>query len=88
MSTGTIGRLMRNHGFGFIKTAEGVDLFFHNSEVQNIPFSSLEEGQKVGFKINLGPKGLKATNVRLLEDEIQVNTLKKNDRDLISLGIR
>lgn len=68
MSTGSVGRLVRNHGFGFIKIGDGIDLFFHHSEVQNVSFDSLEEGQGVEFKISLSSKGLKATDVRLLKE--------------------
>ena len=68
MSTGIIGRLIRDHGFGFIKVADGIDLFFHRSEVQDISFDSLKEGQRVDFKASLGSKGLKATNVKLLKN--------------------
>ena len=69
-STGSVERLVRDHGFGFIKIGDGRDLFFHHSEVQNVPFDSLKEGQGVEFKIGLSPKGLKAIDVRLLEKKI------------------
>ena len=65
MSTGTIERLVRDHGFGFIKAGEGIALFFHRSEVQDVSFDLLKEGQSVEFKVSLSPKGLKATNVKL-----------------------
>lgn len=69
MSTGTIGRLIKDHGFGFIKVGDEIDLFFHYSEVQDVSFDLLEEGQRVAFKASLGPKGLKATNVKLLKNK-------------------
>ena len=68
MSTGTIGRLVRDHGFGFIKAADGIDLFFHRSEIEDVSFASLQEGQKVEFKVSLSPRGLKATKVKLLKE--------------------
>ena len=67
MSTGTIGRLVRDHGFGFIRAVDGINLFFHHTEVQDVSFDLLKEGQKVDFKASLSPKGLKATNVKLLK---------------------
>ncbi len=72
MSTGTIERLIKDHGFGFIKVADGIDLFFHRSEVRDVSFDLLKEGQNVDFKVGLSTKGLKATNVKLLK-----NTLKQ-----------
>jgi CspA family cold shock protein len=66
MSTGAIGRLVKDQGFGFINASHGIALFFHRSEVQNVPFDLLKEGQSVQFKVSLGSKGLKATDVKLL----------------------
>ncbi len=66
MSTGAIGRLVKDRGFGFIKAGADIDLFFHRSEVQDSPFNLLKEGQTVEFKVVLGPKGLNATNVKLV----------------------
>jgi CspA family cold shock protein len=65
MSTGAIGRLVKDRGFGFIKTGADIDLFFHSSQVQDLPFNSLKEGQTVQFNIILGPRGLNATDVKL-----------------------
>ena len=67
MTTGTIGRLVKDHGFGFIKAGDGIDLFFHRSEVEDASFGLLHEGQEVRFKVSLSPRGLKATNVKLLK---------------------
>ena len=35
MTKGTIKKLMDN-GFGFIKTEEGKDLFFHRNEIEGV----------------------------------------------------
>ena len=67
MSTGTIGRLVKDQGFGFIKAAKGIDLFFHRSEVEEESFGLLREGQEVRFSVGLSPRGLKATNVKPLK---------------------
>jgi len=66
MQTGAIRRIIRERGFGFIKVADvPQDLFFHVTELQGVTFDLLKEGQSVEFKIGVGPKGLKAANVRL-----------------------
>jgi len=68
VQTGTIRRLEKYHGFGFIKMAGGKDLFFHRSAVEGSVFYSLKEGQSVEFKIGLGSKGLQAFNVRITNE--------------------
>jgi CspA family cold shock protein len=63
MATGTIKRLQRDKGFGFIRDTSGQDFFFHRSAVQG-DFDSLREGQRVSFEEEPSPKGLRAGNVR------------------------
>ena len=50
-------------GYGFISHEGGEDVFVHYSAVQSDGYRSLDEGQKVEFSIERGPKGLKASNV-------------------------
>lgn len=63
MPTGTIKRIARDKGFGFIRDASGQEYFFHRSAVQGT-FDSLTEGQRVSFEEEESPKGPRATNVR------------------------
>ena len=53
MAKGTIKRLM-DRGFGFIKTDDGTDIFFHRSELDGVEFNSLHEGQEVEFEKGKG----------------------------------
>ena len=67
MSKGTIKSLIANRGYGFIRTEEKGDIFFHATGLVNgISFNSLTEGQQVEFEIEPTPRGLKATDVRLV----------------------
>jgi cold shock protein len=61
---GTIKRVIRDRGFGFIKSAEGQEVFFHRSGLQNINFEVLKEGENVEFEMERGEKGPRAINVR------------------------
>ncbi len=67
MPKGTIKRLMER-GFGFIKTEEEKDLFFHRNDLEGVEFASLHEGQEVEFEKGQGQDGRpKAVKVRLTE---------------------
>ncbi len=68
MSTGTIQRLVKDRGFGFIKSNSGHELFFHQSQLRNSAFDLLREGQNIIFKVGLATKGLEAVDIRLLGD--------------------
>ena len=67
MPTGVIRRLVRDRGFGFIKSDDGQDLFFHRSELQGVAFELLKEGGSVEFEKGEGPKGPKAVNIKLIK---------------------
>ena len=68
MPKGTIRKLVTDRGFGFIKTEQEEDAFFHRNEVQGVEFSSLKEGQEVEFEMSQGRDGRSAAvKVRLTE---------------------
>ncbi len=65
MAKGTIKTLIRNRGFGFISAEDGKEVFFHRTGLVSADFDSLQEGDKVEFEVEQGPKGPRATNVSL-----------------------
>ena len=65
--TGTVKWFNAEKGFGFIAQPDGgADVFVHHSAIQMSGYRSLEEGQRVEFELQEGPKGLMAANVRPL----------------------
>ena len=70
MPNGTITRLVRDRGFGFINGEDGQEYFFHRSAIQG-DFDNLRDGQKVSFEGEAGPKGPRARTVRVSADTRQ-----------------
>ncbi len=68
MATGTIKRLVRDRGFGFILGSDGTELFFHRSALVGEAFETLTEGQAVEFEVEKGDKGPRAKNVKKAGD--------------------
>jgi len=69
MPKGTIRRLM-DRGYGFIKTEEEEDIFFHRNDIEGVEFSSLSEGQEVEFEKGQGRDGRpQAVKVKLTQPE-------------------
>ena len=69
MPKGTIRRLM-DRGFGFIKTEDETDVFFHRNNLEGVEFSGLREGQEVEFEKGQGRDGRpEAVRVRLAETQ-------------------
>ena len=64
MASGTVKRLVRERGFGFILGQDGTEVFFHRSAVAGSGFDALTEGQAVEFDVEKGEKGPRAANVK------------------------
>ena len=61
---GTVKWFNDAKGYGFITPESGSDLFVHFRSIQSSGFKSLQEGQKVTFKVVQGQKGLQADEVQ------------------------
>ncbi|HTI35317.1 MAG TPA: cold-shock protein [Miltoncostaea sp.] len=67
MSEGVVKWFSAEKGYGFVTPADGgKDLFVHHSEIQGSGYKSLDEGQKVSFETEQGPKGPQAVKVTAL----------------------
>jgi cold shock protein len=64
--TGTVKWFNDAKGVGFISRDNGDDVFVHFRAIQGTGFRSLQEGQKVSFKVVQGQKGLQADEVQAL----------------------
>jgi CspA family cold shock protein len=60
---GTVKWFNGSKGYGFIAREGADDVFVHYSAIQVDGFKNLDEGQRVEFSVEQGPKGLQATNV-------------------------
>ena len=67
MAEGSIKWFNENKGFGFIDVdGQEKDVFVHHSAITMQGFRTLNEGQRVSFDIEQGPKGPSAINVKAL----------------------
>lgn len=67
MATGTVKWFNSEKGYGFIAPDDGTaDLFAHYSAIAGNGFKELQEGQKVEFDAEQGPKGMQAANITAL----------------------
>jgi len=66
MANGIVKWFNDSKGFGFIEQEEGADVFVHHSAINATGFKSLNEGDRVSFDIEDGPKGPAAANVTVI----------------------
>jgi CspA family cold shock protein len=66
MKTGTVKKIVREKGFGFVRGDDGKEYFFHKSACDPGEFDKLLENDAVDFDIeekNPSPKGPRAARV-------------------------
>lgn len=61
---GTIKRIIRDKGFGFVAAEDGNEYFFHQASCVDRDFDQFREGTTLLFEAGQGPKGPRAENVR------------------------
>lgn len=67
MAQGTVKFFNAGKGYGFIAPDEGGDnVFVHYSAIQQEGFKKLDEGDRVEYEAERGPKGFQATTVTKL----------------------
>ena len=63
---GTVKWFNGTKGYGFLSQENGPDVFVHYTAIAMEGYRTWEEGQKVEFSIERGPKGLQAARVTIL----------------------
>ena len=65
MHKGKIKKLIRDRGFGFIDDIDGREIFFHQSELIDVSFDTLNENQDVVFDVEKSAKGPRAVKISI-----------------------
>ncbi len=66
-TSGMVVRLFGDKGFGFLKTIDGRELFFHRNSVLNDDFDRLAPGTGVRYVEEAGEKGPQASTVQIVD---------------------
>ena len=65
---GKVKNFNKEKGYGFIKTEEGKDVFFHYSELKMEGFKTVEANKIVEFELIETEKGLRAVIIVVVEE--------------------
>jgi CspA family cold shock protein len=68
MEKGTVKWFNAAKGYGFISREEGGDVFVHFNAISGDGYKTLNEGDKVEFEVEQGPKGLQASKVSVIKE--------------------
>jgi len=61
--TGVVSQIFGDRGYGFIRTPEDQEVYFHRDVVHSVAFEQLSEGLAVDFEVEHGEKGPQAARV-------------------------
>jgi cold shock protein len=64
MEEGTVKWFNAAKGYGFIQREAGEDVFVHYKSIEADGYKTLNQGERVQFEVEEGPKGLQAKNVK------------------------
>lgn len=64
MEQGTVKWFNGAKGYGFIARENGEDVFVHFKAIIGDGYKTLNQGDKVQFEVEQGPKGLQAAKVQ------------------------
>jgi len=71
MESGIVKFFDNKKGYGFIKSDDDIDYFVHfTSIISDDDYKKLDEGDKVSFDREDGPRGPSAINVKKMEVEL------------------
>ncbi len=62
-----VSEIEREEGYGFLKTLDGVDIYFHRNSLAHYDFDKLKIGTGVHFTEETGDKGPQAAIVHVIE---------------------
>jgi cold shock CspA family protein len=62
-----VTRLFPEQDYGFLKSLDGRDIYFHRNSVVERNFEELKPGDGVAFTAELGNEGLQATSVHVVD---------------------
>lgn len=66
-TTALVTKLFRDKGYGFLKTLDGREVYFHRNSVLHDNFERLEIGTGVHFSLEMGEEGPQASTVKIVD---------------------
>ncbi len=66
-ASGVVERIFRDQGYGFLRTAEGEQVYFHSNSVIHGHWDALTAGTAVRYVPEVGEKGLQASTVDVIQ---------------------
>ena len=66
-TTALVIKIFAEEGYGFLRSVDGEEIYFHRNSVLNDDFDRLAPGTGVTYTADVGEKGLQATSVQIVD---------------------
>jgi cold shock CspA family protein/ribosome-associated translation inhibitor RaiA len=76
-ASAVVEKLFPKEGYGFLRSVDGQQIYFHRNSVQQDGFDRMEIGTGVNFFKEMGKKGPQASSVRITDKPGSRTTAKK-----------
>lgn len=64
---GFVTKIFADEGYGFLRSLDGEEVYFHRNSIVGARFENLEPGAGVNYTAELGEKGLQASTVQVIQ---------------------
>ncbi len=71
MTNAVVDRIYSDEGYGFLRSTDGREIYFHKNSVLNNHFSRLSKGDGVRYVEEIGDDGAQASTVQLVEKPVK-----------------
>jgi cold shock CspA family protein len=79
-----IRKIFADEGYGFLRSLDGEEIYFHRNSIVGVRFENLEPGAGVNFTAELGDKGLQASTVQVIQNSPGRNEKEQQGGDDVS----
>ena len=84
---GFVTKIYADDGYGFLRSLDGEEIYFHRNSIVGARFEHLEPGAGVTYTAELGEKGLQASTVQVIQSSPgRTGEEQQNDDTVSPLG--
>ncbi len=79
-----ITKIFSDEGYGFLRSTDGEEVYFHRNSILNHDFDQLKPGDGVNFTAELGDEGLQASSVMVVDASGGGRNAEESSSDVLS----
>jgi cold shock CspA family protein len=82
--SGIITKIFAEEGYGFLRSLDGDEIYFHRNSIVNDDFDRLKPGTGVSYTAEVGENGLQASSIQVLDKTMESSEEEGAVEDVVS----